>query len=228
MRYKALLIDNDETLMDFHAAEGNAIAQVNAFLGIDDPSAREHYSAINAKCWLDYEKGQITQEEVKVRRFREYLALYGVDAKPEEVTERYADALAEQCILLDGALDVLKAVSTKMPIALVTNGIGRVQRRRLEKGNLWGYFQAVIISQEVGAQKPEPQMVFAALKALGGIAPEDALLCGDSLTSDILAANRAGVDACWYNPRHKAKPADLSIRYEIDDIRKLIDIALAL
>jgi len=86
----------------------------------------------------------------------------------------------------------------------------------------------VIISQEVGAQKPEPQMVFAALKALGGIAPEDALLCGDSLTSDILAANRAGVDACWYNPRHKAKPADLSIRYEIDDIRKLIDIALAL
>lgn len=42
MRYKALLIDNDETLMDFHAAEGNAIAQVNAFLGIDDPSAREH------------------------------------------------------------------------------------------------------------------------------------------------------------------------------------------
>ena len=163
-----------------------------------------------------------------MRRFREYLALYGVDAKPEEVTERYADALAEQCILLDGALDVLKAVSTKMPIALVTNGIGRVQRRRLEKGNLWGYFQAVIISQEVGAQKPEPQMVFAALKALGGIAPEDALLCGDSLTSDILAANRAGVDACWYNPRHKAKPADLSIRYEIDDIRKLIDIALAL
>ena len=94
MRYKALLIDNDETLMDFHAAEGNAIAQVNAFLGIDDPSAREHYSAINAQCWLDYEKGQITQEEVKVRRFREYLALYGVDAKPEEVTERYADALA--------------------------------------------------------------------------------------------------------------------------------------
>lgn len=78
-------------------------------MGIDDPSAREHYSAINAQCWLDYEKGQITQEEVKVRRFREYLALYGVDAKPEEVTERYADALAEQCILLDGALDVLKA-----------------------------------------------------------------------------------------------------------------------
>lgn len=140
-------------------------------MGIDDPSAREHYSAINAQCWLDYEKGQITQEEVKVRRFREYLALYGVDAKPEEVTERYADALAEQCILLDGALDVLKAVSTKMPIALVTNGIGRVQRRRLEKGNLWGYFQAVIISQEVGAQKPEPQMVFAALKALAALRP---------------------------------------------------------
>ncbi len=227
MRYKALLIDNDETLMDFHTAEGNAIAQVNALLGIGDPQARERYSAINAQCWRDYEKGLITQDEVKLRRFREYLQWYGLDAKPEEITERYADALSQQCILLDGALDVLKAISAQMPIALVTNGIGRVQRSRLEKGNLWGYFRAVIISQEVGAQKPDPQIVFAALKALGDIPPEEALLCGDSLTSDILAANRAGVDACWFNPRHQARPADMAIRYEIDDIRELMGIALA-
>lgn len=164
-------------------------------MGIDDPSAREHYSAINAQCWLDYEKGQITQEEVKVRRFREYLALYGVDAKPEEVTERYADALAEQCILLDGALDVLKAVSTKMPIALVTNGIGRVQRRAAGKRQSLGLFSSSDHFAGSGRAEARAANGLCRAEGTGGIAPEDALLCGDSLTSDILAANRAGVDA---------------------------------
>ncbi len=226
MRYKALLIDADETLFDFHAAEENAINEINALVNICDADAQKNYSAINAQCWRDYEKGLITQDEVKVRRFREYLALYGVDADPVLIGEKYADALSKQCILLDGALEVLDTIKGKLPIILVTNGIGRVQRGRLDKGNLWHYFHSVIISQEVGTQKPDPKMLFAALETLEGVSKEDALMCGDSLTSDILAANRAGIDACWYNPKGKQLPEDMHAEYEIRDIRDLTSIIL--
>ena len=142
------------------------------------------------------------------------------------IAEKYAEALSKQCILLDGALKVLDALKGKIPMILVTNGLGRVQRGRLDRGNLWHYFHSVIISQEIGTQKPDPQMLFAALETLDGVQKEDVLMCGDSLTSDILAANRAGIDACWYNPKGKALPEDMHAEYEIRNILDLIPIVL--
>ena len=88
------------------------------------------------------------------------------------------------------------------------------------------YLSAFIISGELGVQKPDPRMLYAALEALGGVDKSRALMVGDSLTSDIRAANRAGIDACWYNPEGKVAPPEYSIRYEIADIRALPDIAL--
>ena len=73
MRYKAILMDNDGTLMDFKAAEANALSSVLSLLKIENPEAEAVYSEINARCWRDFEKGIITQEELRLRRFRELL-----------------------------------------------------------------------------------------------------------------------------------------------------------
>ncbi len=226
MRYDAILLDADDTLFDFRGAEKNAIGEIIRGLGIVDETAPQIYHRLNKACWEAFERGEVTQAELRVRRFRDFLHYYKIEADPQEVGEAYTEALARQGMLLPGALEAVKAVAARLPVAVVTNGISSVQRGRMARSPLQKYVSAFIISGEMGFQKPDPRMLFAALGALNGVEPGRALMVGDSLTSDMLAANRAGVDACWFNPEGKAAPAEYRIRYEIDDIRRLPDVAL--
>ena len=226
MLYDAILIDADDTLFDFHGAEKNAIGTIITQLGITDGAAPQVYHRLNKACWEAFERGEVTQEELRVRRFRDFLQYYGLDADPHAVGEAYTEALSRQSLLLPGALEAVQAIAAHLPVAVVTNGIAKVQHGRMDPSPLRKYISAFIISGELGVQKPDPRMLYAALEALGGVDRSRALMVGDSLTSDMRAANRAGIDACWYNPEGKAAPPEYSIRYEIADIRALPDIAL--
>lgn len=228
MKYRAILLDADDTLFDFHRGERNAIREVLRALGVADPEAPARYSELNRACWTDYEQGRITQARLKIRRFEELLALYGLrSCDPVAVSERYEDALSRQSILIDGALEAVRKIAAERPIAIVTNGIGRVQRGRMARAPIGQYISALIISEEIGTAKPDPRMIGAALEALGCAAKEGALMVGDSLNSDMRCAMNAGIDSCWYNPQGLTKPDEIRVTQEIADIRDLPDIALA-
>jgi HAD superfamily hydrolase (TIGR01549 family) len=107
-----------------------------------------------------------------------------------------------QQILLPGALEFCKAVAEHMPIYLVTNGLARVQHSRFESSVLAPYIAGLVISEEVGAYKPDPAMVYVALNEAGAGA-EEAVLLGDSITADIPAAKNAGVASIFIN--HEGK-----------------------
>lgn len=225
MKYRAILIDADDTLFDFQRAERNAITAVLRSLNILEQGAPEAYSRINHACWQDFEKGILTQDALKRRRFVELIDLYSAQADPDETAEMYAVALSQQGCLIDGALDVVREIAAARPVAIVTNGIARIQHGRMDRTELKHLVSALIISEEVGCAKPDPRMIEAALDALG-VRAADALMVGDSLTSDMRCAQNAGVDACWYNPSRARRPDELPIRYEISDIRDLPRIAL--
>ena len=82
----------------------------------------------------------------------------------------------------------------------------------------------LLISQEVGAAKPDPRMIRLAMERAGVTDPRRVLMLGDSLSSDIAAAANAGVDACWYNPRGKTNDSGLSVRYEIRSLDEVDDL----
>lgn len=226
MRYQAILIDADDTLFDFQAAERRAIASVLAYLRIDDPGAPDAYHAINEACWRDLERGKLTQEELKVRRFRDLQRAYGIQADPREAAQHFVNALSEQAILLPGAEEALRRLYGHVKVALVTNGIACVQRGRLARSPVRHLIDACVISEEALCAKPDPRMIERALQALGGVPKRAALMVGDSLTSDMKCAYNAGVDACWLNPAGLEAPAELNIRYQIEGIQKLPAIAL--
>ena len=226
MLYDAILIDADDTLFDFRAAEKNAIGEIIARLGIEDADAPQVYHRLNRACWEAFERGEVTQAELRVRRFRDFLRHYGLENDPERVGEAYTQALSHQGMLLPGALETVRAIARRLPVAVVTNGIASVQRGRMARSPLQAHLSAFVISGELGVQKPDPRMLYAALEALGGVKTDRALMVGDSLTSDIRAANRAGMDACWFNPEGRIAPPEYDIRYEICDIRRLTDVAL--
>ncbi|NLG26003.1 MAG: hypothetical protein GX558_11640, partial [Clostridiales bacterium] len=133
MRYDAILLDADDTIFDFPAAEVAALLDVMAHLSIEGEEPVADFRRINAACWRDFEKGLITQPQLRIQRFAQWLPLVGSGADPIEVGERYVDALARQGALLPGALSAVRAIAAARPIAIVTNGIGKVQRGRIAR-----------------------------------------------------------------------------------------------
>jgi 2-haloacid dehalogenase len=83
---------------------------------------------------------------------------------------------------------------------MVTNGLSDVQRARIERCGLDDYFDAVIISSEVGHTKPRGEIFDIAFERLGNPSRSSAVMIGDSLTSDIRGGSDYGIATCWYNP----------------------------
>lgn len=223
MRYKLILLDIDDTIFDFQAGNRNAVGELTAELGLASPTIFDEYQIHNHACWAALERGEMTQEILHVERFRRFLSAKGRSDDPKTVADRFAELLGRQAIPMPGAEEMLAAVSAQLPVVILTNGITVIQRARLARSPLSRYFGHVVISQEVGAAKPDPRIFEI---ALDGVSPSDALMIGDSAASDILGANRAGVDSCWFNPKGKACPDGVRPTYEARTLAECARIAL--
>lgn len=206
MRYPILLLDVDDTLLDFHAAEANAIRDV--FTARDLPAGAEElarYSRINRSWWERFERGECLRSELLWRRFAEYFAAAGIDCDPRQAQLDYAQALGSYGIWLPGAEKLCRELrESGRRLYAVTNGNADVQHRRLASTGLNALLDGVFISEEVGFQKPDPAYFERVFRRIGQPKREDCLLVGDSQTSDMQGGKNAGVAVCWYNP-HGAK-----------------------
>ena len=225
MRYKAILFDNDDTLMDFQTGNRNAVNRLMDELGYLHPDRYDQYEEINKACWAALERGEMTQGQLRVERFVRFFDAYSLPGDPVRAAERQAELLGEQSILLPHAEQVVRQIAEKLPVAVVTNGIASIQKNRFSRSPLKDLVCAVVISEEAGVSKPRPELFLMALDQLGA-KPQEALMIGDGVNSDILGANNAGVDACWYNPSGKVLPEGVHAEYVISDIRDCVAIAL--
>ena len=209
MRYRYLLIDNDNTLMDFNAAEAKALTETLVHHGLPaDEGTVQAYHEINDALWKALERGETTQQALKVERFRKLLGALGREEEsPAALSAEYAENLGHHADLLPGAAEFIRAVQGRMKIALVSNGVSAIQRSRLARCPLSPLFDAVVISEEVGAAKPAPRILRVAMDKLGCTDPAQAVMMGDSLTADIPAAVHAGVDSIYFSPEGKTRPA---------------------
>lgn len=221
MKYEALLFDIDDTLLDFAVAEERALSRMLPAFGLDVPGAAACYRACNDACWRALERGEMSQEELRYRRFADFLRAMDSPLDPVTVGDSYMNSLSRESVLLPGALETLQLLAPHAPIAAVTNGIAFIQHGRIDGSPIAPFLSILVISEELGVAKPDPGILYEALRQLGGIAPDRALFVGDSLTSDIACARNAGVDACWVNPKGLARSRDLPIRYEVRSVREL-------
>lgn len=216
MRYDVLLCDADDTLFDFTKAEENAFDAACARMGIAPSEALlARYSAINAALWKQLEQGILTQSVLRVRRFAQFLSETGYPGDAQAMADCYADALSRQDALLPGALEAVRRWSAKVPVVIVTNGISKIQRGRMGRSELRHLIRGMIVSEEVGAAKPDPRMIELGMEAAGATDRRRVLMLGDSLSSDMAAAANAQVDACWYNPHGAVNDRGLPIAHEV-------------
>ena len=223
MKYNVLLADNDGTLMDFDASERVALKEAMDRQGVRLDEAREKlYSEINARLWEAFERRETTQSALRVDRFRIFLKEIKSPADAERMSEDFLEALSLRCDEIDGAYDFLREAAARVPVVMITNGISAVQRSRFARSRLTPFFREIVVSEEIGAAKPDPRFIETALARVNAD-PARALILGDSLTSDIAAANASHVAGCWFNPKGKKNTTAFSPDYEIRTLKEALE-----
>ena len=199
--YPYLLFDLDNTLFDFNAAERQALERVcKKYEILYSEELFAFYHRVNDSLWKCLERGEITQSQLQPRRFELVCLHVGKEqVNYEEMNAYYREYLSDGSVMIPGALEVCRRLAAAHRISLVTNGVSKTQRKRLEGAELMHYVSDVFISEEIGYHKPQTEFFQYVLQAIGA-EPKEALIIGDSLTSDILGGNQAGIDTCLYCP----------------------------
>jgi YjjG family noncanonical pyrimidine nucleotidase len=225
MAYDTLLFDADGTLFDYDRAETWALTETFARYGhFFEPAYSDTYRQVNDPLWEAFEQGTITQDRLKVLRFELLFEALGFDVDPEAFSASYSRQLGKATFLIEGARDLVGALSADHRLLLLTNGLTDVQRPRFGASTIGHYFEDWIISEEVGVAKPDPRIFDIAFERLGQPDKRDVLIIGDSLTSDIAGGIAYGIDTCWYNRNGRQADPSLSITYQISDLSQLLAI----
>lgn len=229
--YKILLIDLDNTLLDFDLAQRKALVKTLEKYGVEPSNENvELFRKINTFYWEEYEKGNITKPELLVRRFDEFFSIFKLKRDCEEANTSFLLELSYGSDIIENADVVLEKLFSKVDIYAVTNGVYNTQKRRVEESGLRKYFSDIFVSEKIGYQKPRKEFfdfVFESLSNKYDIdninnLKEKTIVVGDSLSADIIGGIEYGIDTCWYNP--KGKTTDLKPTYIIDNILSLLDI----
>jgi 2-haloacid dehalogenase len=216
MNYPYILLDADDTLLDFDRSETCALRDTLARCGLpSDDGLLARYKEINKDWWRAFERGETTKPALVVARWADFLRACGSGANPAAANAFYMERLGSYSFTLPGAEALCAELARRGHVlALVTNGTADVQRRRWSASPAAKYVPQVFISEEMGSQKPEKRFFDQVLAALGGPDRGRCLVVGDSETSDMRGGKNAGIPTCWYNPagRAAAEPWDHEIR----------------
>lgn len=225
MKYQILLLDADGTLLDFQKAEARGLEAAFSHYHLPfDENMLADYSAINKKCWEEFEQGLLDKKSLLVERFRRLFEKKSIHADPNAVRVTYQYELSLGSYLIEHAYEVCEELSKTHDLYIVTNGVASTQHRRLRESGLDKLMKGIFISEEIGCQKPQKEFFHYAFRHIPGFRRESALMIGDSLSADIQGGINAGVDTCWYNPFSKENTGNRNITYEIRDIRELLTI----
>ncbi len=221
MTYQWLLFDADGTLFDYDRAEKNALQ--NTFGQLGYPFEEQYlaaYRQVNHAIWLEFEQGQIDQRTLRTRRFELLFQAINLPADPCKFSPAYLANLSRETCLIDGAETVVRQLSGPFNLAIITNGLTEVQRPRFRRSAISNDIKEIIISEEVGAAKPDPQIFEIAFARMNHPDKSQALIIGDSLSSDIQGGVNYGIDTCWFNPTGQDNN-HISSTYEIQALTEL-------
>ncbi len=225
--YTTVLFDLDHTLLDSDASEQLAFEHAMRMNGVEKPGQHlESYVSINRKLWAAVERQEFSPVYVRTARFEQLVITAGLDADPLALADSFATGLGRFGELYPGARAVLDTLAGTATLALVTNGLSEVQRDRIERLELEQYFDAVVISAEVGVSKPSTAIFDLAFALLGSPSKPLTLMVGDSLTSDIRGGSNYGIGTCWYNPRGQVAGESDRVDHEVDALHQIPGVVL--
>ncbi|WP_251717389.1 YjjG family noncanonical pyrimidine nucleotidase [Lactobacillus agrestimuris] len=226
MRYKQIIFDVDDTLIDFAATEDFALHSLFDANGWPLSSElQKQYHSYNQNLWRDLELGKYTYEEISERCFRVFLKQnLDIDVDGNEVMDEYRSYFGEAHQLLPGVEDTLiYAKRQDYKLTVLSNGEQFMQEHRLELAGIKDYFDLIVTSEQAHYQKPD-EHAFDYFFSRTQIGPNETIFFGDGLQSDILGAEKYGFDSIWYNHRHRKNNLNLHPLFEVENYPQFVKI----
>nr|GID83478.1 haloacid dehalogenase [Actinoplanes derwentensis] len=200
-----MLFDLDETLVDQVTAARAAAVGWAAAQGIEDAGVYDRWAAVSERHYARWQRREITFQGQRRERVREFLGRELSDADADALFAGYLERYEAGWTAYDDALPTLHRFrDAGRIVAVLTNGDEDQQRDKLERTGLASAVDVLIASSALPAGKPDPRAFHHAL-ALLGVAPEQALMIGDSLAKDVHGALAAGLPAILLD-RYGAHP----------------------
>lgn len=224
-KYEWLLLDLDNTLLDFSASSKLAFRDLVMHFEIPGETNELYakYSPINAKYWNYFEKQKVDASTLRNGRFKDFLDVLDVSRNASEMASKYLEFLIEHSFWLPNAEKTLKDLSGNYNLAIVTNGLREAQHARLEKHDMKKYFDHIFISEELGYSKPHDGFFKQVHETIESPKKDRVLIIGDNPKSDIKGGRDFNYDTCWFNyKQERGKRVNATMR--INEWRDLKDL----
>jgi putative hydrolase of the HAD superfamily len=246
---KAILFDLDDTLIPEAAAlQAGYDAVAERVWGAGSPERTESLREAARAVWrtgppdayatrvhFDHEEGlhgDLTAKGPEAEALRAFLPALHAQAfeaalppaargTSPELVDLWRTARIRALAPFPETLDVLEHWAARLPLALVTNGVSRLQRDKLAVTGIGGYFSVVVASEEIGVGKPDPAMFQAALSAVG-VAADEVVMVGNDLDRDVAGARNAGI-----RPIHVDRNGGSATTDVVADLTQLEDLLTA-
>ncbi|MBU2896193.1 pyrimidine 5'-nucleotidase [Vibrio hepatarius] len=223
MKYDWVLFDADETLFHFDAFKGMQLMFLRKGVEFTQEDYNQ-YQEKNKPLWVSYQNGAIDAHELKHIRFYHWAEKLGTTTT--ELNSAFLAAMGDICTLLPGAKELVSTLAEKAKLGIITNGFTELQSIRLERTGMSGFFEQIIISEQVGAAKPDKKIFNYALKKMNYPIKNKILMVGDTLHSDILGGINFGIDTCWLNRYNAVIQDGIEPTYTVTSLPEIKNILM--
>ena len=230
-KIKVVFIDIDNTLLSFEEYVKWAMKHGFERFGFVayEPYMYDVFQKINTGFWLRHERGEITFDHIQNERWGKVFEALGIDDDGHAFEEYFRTQIFDNAILEPHAEEMLEYLHGKYVLATASNGPYEQQKHRLAVGGIDKYFDFVFISEDIGVQKPEKEFFsrcFDRMKSAGVYCkPEEAIIIGDSLTSDMAGGINAGMHTCYFTRGQQIdnKPSGVEhVVRTLDEIKNIL------
>lgn len=225
---KHIFFDLDHTIWDFDRNAEETLTELYHQYQLESlglRSSREFidtYTENNQILWAEYHLGKITKETLRSERFSKTFIQLGIHPAhvPSQFEDDYVRITPTRTNLFEGSEKVLTYLQKKYTLHIISNGFKESTLTKMDKSGLNPYFSNVIISEDVGVNKPDKAIFEYALQKASAL-KEESIMIGDSLEADIRGAQDYGIKAIYFNPLNKEKPED--VLWQITHLEELLN-----
>lgn len=224
--YKWLLFDADNTLMDFDSAARIGLERTLSSQGLtltDD--SFKIFQHVNHECWSAFEKGDLEAEKLRWLRFKKFFDWINIqNVNSVDIGRQYLKELADVNTPYAGVEELLHSMRSNYRMSIITNGLKEVQRPNYRKRGWEELFDSIIVSDEIGVQKPKREYFDYTWKSIEHeFSKKEVLVIGDNLKSDIVGGRDYGLDTCWISSGRK-NTTEIYPTYTIESVLELPNI----
>lgn len=224
---KFIFFDLDNTLLDHTHAEKIALHQtfendLKEIVHADFDSFKTVYHEINTRLWSLYSQSKISKDEVRLGRFRDSLKYFGIiDFDIKKLWENYALRYRGNWKPIEYSSEILHYLNDKnYRLGIISNGFTELQNDKIKKMGWTHYFKSIILSEEIGVQKPNPLIFKSALKS-SQMDVSEVIYIGDSYETDISGAKNSGWKSIYFNPNGlNSEDSTVTTIVELNDLKK--------